>query len=392
MTLAYREKCSYERSGNGPLSFCQFPRRLPPQAAAARYTFRSPMICRSYLFRGLVLAVLALCACVVGFAQDAPQPQPVPGLSTQPPRATTTPSKPQQQPSAPVAPAPEPAPASPPSTPDKPTQTKVIPAGAERHFHEAMVFERDGDAENAIEEYKAAIKEYPDYFEAHYNLGHLYLDRHGYSEAIAELKTTINLRPDNAAAHFALGLALKDNHDLNGAVAEYQEAIRLNPQLTGPHNNLANVLYMKRDFNGAIQQYRDALALEPKNSDKLSQQARTDLANTHTNLGSALDDAGRPDEAIAEYKIALQLAPRDAKTHYNFAIFYQKHKDIPNAVSELRIAAKIAPDWPTPHIMLARLLKDSDPKAAFDQCIIADGLTEDAKLHNLCSELQRKTQ
>ena len=124
----------------------------------------------------------------------------------------------------------------------------------------------------------------------------------------------------------------------------------------------------------------------------MTDQERTSLADTHMNLGSVLDDAGRPDEAIAEYKEALSLQPRDAKAHYNLSIVYQKKKDMTSAVSELRQAAKLAPDWPTPHIMLARLLKDSDPKAAFDQCIIADGLTEDAKLHNLCSELQRKVQ
>jgi Flp pilus assembly protein TadD len=147
---------------------------------------------------------------------------------------------------------------------------------------------------------------------------------------------------------------------------------------------------MQRNFDGAIQQYRAALALEEK--PKLTDQERTSLADTHMNLGSVLDNAGRPDDAIAEYKQALQLSPRDAKVHFNLAVLYEKRNDVPNAVAELRIAAKLAPDWPTPHIMLARLLKDSDPKAAFDQCIIADGLTEDAKLHNLCGELQKKTQ
>ena len=40
--------------------------------------------------------------------------------------------------------------------------------------------------------------------------------------------------------------------------------------------------------------------------------------------------------------------------------------------------------------MLTNLLKESDPKAAFNECVVADGLTNDAKLHDLCSELQKK--
>ena len=40
--------------------------------------------------------------------------------------------------------------------------------------------------------------------------------------------------------------------------------------------------------------------------------------------------------------------------------------------------------------MLTNLLKDSDPKAALDECVIADGLTQDAKLHDQCQDLQKK--
>jgi tetratricopeptide (TPR) repeat protein len=109
------------------------------------------------------------------------------------------------------------------------------------------------------------------------------------------------------------------------------------------------------------------------------------------NLGSALDDAGRPDEAIVEYKEALRINPKNASAHYNLSIVYQKKKDMPTAIAELREAAKLAPDWPTPHIMLTNLLKDSDAKAAFDECTLADGLTHDAKLHDECLELQKKT-
>ena len=108
------------------------------------------------------------------------------------------------------------------------------------------------------------------------------------------------------------------------------------------------------------------------------------------NLGSVLDDAGRTDEAIAEYKEAIRLQPKNASAHYNLSIVYQKKKDMTMAIAELRQAAKYSPDWPTPHIMLTNLLKESDPKAALDECVIADGLTQDAKLHDECLELQKK--
>ena len=70
---------------------------------------------------------------------------------------------------------------------------------------------------------------------------------------------------------------------------------------------------------------------------------------------------------------------------------YQKKHDTAAAITELKEAARLSPDWPTPHIMLARLLKDTDPKSAIEECMVADGLTHDAKLHDQCLELQKKT-
>ena len=93
-------------------------------------------------------------------------------------------------------------------------------------------------------------------------------------------------------------------------------------------NNLANVLYAKRDFTAAIQHYRAASALQPNS------------AGVHMNLGSALDDAGKQDEAIAEYKEAIRLAPKNASAHYNLAILYIKQKDNSSAVAELKAGRK----------------------------------------------------
>ena len=63
----------------------------------------------------------------------------------------------------PVPPEKQPAPAQPPA-PEKPLaqEKAIVPASAERHFHQGVAFEKDGNAENAIDEYKTAIKEYPD--------------------------------------------------------------------------------------------------------------------------------------------------------------------------------------------------------------------------------------
>ena len=43
-------------------------------------------------------------------------------------------------------------------------------------------------------------------------------------------------------------------------------------------------------------------------------------AAAHANRGYALEDAGRPDEALASYERALAIAPDQVRVHVNVAL------------------------------------------------------------------------
>jgi len=150
--------------------------------------------------------------------------------------------------------------------------------------------------------------------------------------------------------------------------------------MASAYSNLGNLLYSRRDFNGAIREYQAALKLEPNNAD------------IHMNLGTALDVTGRTEEAITQYSQSIKLQPGNANAHYNLGIAYKNKHDLTSAIAQLKQAAQLAPTWPTPHLVLLQIFKTSDPKAALDECMIADGMTHDAKLHDECQTLQQKTQ
>src|SRR5262249_40755633 len=72
-------------------------------------------------------------------------------------------------------------------------------------------------------------------------------------------------------------------------------------------SNVGVALQQERRLDEAIDHYRRAVALRP------------DYAPAFNNLGSALRARGRRDEAVASYRKALELRPEFAGAHYNLA-------------------------------------------------------------------------
>jgi tetratricopeptide (TPR) repeat protein len=81
-------------------------------------------------------------------------------------------------------------------------------------------------------------------------------------------------------------------------------------------------LHQKGDVNAAIPEYRAYLKQVPENPIALS------------NLGAALAHAGLYEQAIVEYKHALQLQPANVRVRLNLALAYYKASEIFDAAEE----------------------------------------------------------
>ncbi len=92
------------------------------------------------------------------------------------------------------------------------------------HCNRGVDFEHQGKPEDAVAEYRAAIRRNPRVALPHYNLGAALEAQGKLEEAVAEFRTAIRLKPDDAVAHFALGVTLKDQGKLEEAVAEFRKA------------------------------------------------------------------------------------------------------------------------------------------------------------------------
>jgi Flp pilus assembly protein TadD len=177
-----------------------------------------------------------------------------------------------------------------------------------RAFQSGSALLRQGQLDEAIGQFREAIRLKPDYAKAHYDLGVALGNQGQTGEAIGQYQEAIRLKPDYADAHNNLGGALGLEGQTDAAILQFRETLRLKPEQAEPHYNLAIALSQKGQTDEAIRQLHETLRLQP------------DHVQAHNTLGSALYQRGRVGEAIREFQEALRLKPDYAEARKNLII------------------------------------------------------------------------
>ena len=90
---------------------------------------------------------------------------------------------------------------------------------AEDHFYTALEFFAQGNPEEAIKEYRAALDADPTYTDALHGLARIYQDLNRYDEAIAIAQKLATLDPDDVLPHTSLSIL----YQKKGMIAEAEE-------------------------------------------------------------------------------------------------------------------------------------------------------------------------
>jgi Flp pilus assembly protein TadD len=151
---------------------------------------------------------------------------------------------------------------------------------------------------------RAAVALRPRSPAAHLNLGLLLWS--DADEAVGEFREAIRLKNDYAMAHFYLGALLgNEKRDEDGAIAEYRTAIACDPNCARAHNNLGLALLSRKDVDGAIAECRTAVTCNPGDSNTPRQ-----------SLFMALLAKGELDAAAAECRELIRRKS-DATQYHN---------------------------------------------------------------------------
>lgn len=138
-------------------------------------------------------------------------------------------------------------------------------AEAVRAFNAALEGQRQGDSAKALELYRSASKFDPSFFESHYNLGLLALERSSLGEALAAYETALAILPDSANARYNLAFALQKANYPADAATEFEKLAVRNPREVRAHLSLGNLYSQQLGRpDRAKAHYQKVLDLEPQ--------------------------------------------------------------------------------------------------------------------------------
>ncbi len=218
-----------------------------------------------------------------------------------------------------------------------------IPQSSRAHNNLAWVLQQQGKAGEANAQFARAVALQPDYVTAHYDWGVALLDQGRAAEAIIQLEAAVRLAPGHADALVNLGNALMQVRQAAEAVARYEQALRLKPG-ADVHYDLGVALAELDRRDEAAAHLRAALALAP------------DLPRAHYQLARLAELAGRPADAEREYLETLRLAPDHALAHAKLGLLLAQSGRLAPAAEHFRIVIHLLPGDADAHANLGNVL------------------------------------
>jgi tetratricopeptide (TPR) repeat protein len=206
-------------------------------------------------------------------------------------------------------------------------------------------------SDKAEAEFKKALSLAPDLDEAHYLYGSFLEAQKRMDEAMAQMSTTVELNASHISArsalaqalyqkedyrralphyevlsrwvaagnasnltdkskaevHFRYGYCLAAKGDSRAAIEAYSRAIEKDAKFVLAFNNRGREHQRLREFDKAMENYREGLKVDPK--DRLLNQ----------NLGVALLESGRPEEARRQLELTRGLSPTNTSVQFDLA-------------------------------------------------------------------------
>ena len=222
------------------------------------------------------------------------------------------------------------------------------PRGARLLIFAGSVYFRNQDYVNAAIAWKKSEAIAPLDSEIQFSLAMAYIrmGRAGWARRV--LESLAGKNETQALYPYWLGRLDYDGHEYNNAIRHFQQAIQLDPGMARAYDNLGLCYYFQNQNDLAMANYEKAIELE-RGTDHPSPWPFLNIAITQQFLN-------RLPEAENNLREAIRLDPGFAKAHFQLGTVLEDLGRPEDALAELRQAVKFDPQYPEPHMAMARIL------------------------------------
>ena len=207
-------------------------------------------------------------------------------------------------------------------------QKKGVSQHAAKLFEEGVsALKADSpDYLKAVEAFKAATDDSPDYDIAWLNLAYSYEKLGRYSDSAKAYRSLSARGVQERGLTLALGRSLLMTGDADQAIAEFEKVLQEKPDDLEARNNLAAAYIAKDNTDIALRYVKEVLAVQPKNISAI------------INLGLLYLRQNKLALAELMFKKAIGYDEKNAQALNNLGIVYYKTNEVPAAVQSFNQA------------------------------------------------------
>jgi tetratricopeptide (TPR) repeat protein len=226
--------------------------------------------------------------------------------------------------------------------------------------------------QEAILEYKNALKADPRSADVYYKLGQAYLKKGQFPEAFATFRRGVVIDPKYLPSQIAMGGLYLASGANDAALQSATDVLQQDPNNTDAQLLMANAYAAKGMMKDATSILQDLLKQQPS------------LTAAHLDLGLLYAGSRQMDQAKAELEKALALDPASIKARKTMAVFYLASGNAAAAEEQYRTALQVNANSPEILLALADFYRmqnrESEAEQTYKQLVAVQNNSPESRL------------
>jgi tetratricopeptide (TPR) repeat protein len=124
---------------------------------------------------------------------------------------------------------------------------------------------KNGKIDDALDQFKASIENYPENAQAYHYLGRIYFEKGQKGLSISYYKDAVGYNASDSSSTLAIGQVYFDMGDGVKAMEYYDKAVKMAPYFALAYYNRGTLLGMQKQYNSSLQDLNKSIEIDPSN-------------------------------------------------------------------------------------------------------------------------------